>query len=348
MKTMKRSLSLILILASLVLVLASLTACGGEDGVPTGMQLAADGTDGYRVCIPATWEFVNEAEALEAYVSQVDKTGFILTYRAISGDSPEARWQADMPTLAKNLAEFTEIAHGETAVDKNSAFYAIYTYKTGDTVYRAESVYVSHSDRDYLLTFTAKDDSFKDYEKTLSDILKNTSFTDARRPVTNHIFEDENAPEGMRLASDLRIATYRLYIPEDYIVPLATETTRAYVSDADRSSVNFHGFVPTVTTVADFWASYKTELESIFNDLSILEEKDDSSFGPYENIFRATYTGKVNGAEYKVMQYFMFRDYYVYTFTYTASTADSGNGVSFYDKNLADINKIVENFKFVY
>ena len=348
MKTMKSSLSLLLLLASLVLVLASLTACGGEDGVPTGMQLAADGSDGYRVCIPGTWEFVEEAEALEAYVSQVDKTGFVLTHSALSGEAPAARYQKDRVTLAAELTEFTETAQGETAVDKNTAFYAIYTYKVGETVYRAESVYISHGDRDYLLTFTARDEAFKDYEKTLSDILKNISFSEARRPVTNHVFEDENAPEGMRLASDPRIATYRLYIPEGYTVPLATETTLAYVSESDRSSVNFHGFVPTVTTVTDYWTSYKTELESIFNDLAILEEKADATFGVYENIFRATYTGKVNGTEYKVMQYFMFRDYYIYTFTYTASTADSGNGVSFYEKNLADVNKIIENFKFVY
>ena len=348
MKTIKRSLSLLLSVASLVLVLASLSSCGGEEGVPTGMKLAADGSDGYRVCVPGTWEFVEEAEALVAYVSQVDKTGIVLTYRRLSGDAPQARYEKEKETLAASLSEFAEAAHGETAVDKNPAFYAIYTYKSGEIAYRAESVYVSHGDRDYLLTFTARDEEFAGYEENLADIIENITFSDARRAVTNHIFEDENAPEGMRLASDLRIATYRLYVPESYLVPLATETTLAYVSDSDRSSVNFHGFVPTVTTVADYWANYKTELGTIFRDLAILEEKSDAVFGAYENIFRATYTGKVNGAEYKVTQYFMFRDYYIYTFTYTASTADSGNGVSFYEKNLSDVQKITENFKFVY
>ena len=348
MKTMKRSLSLVLSLVSLFLILASLSSCGGEEGVPTGMQLAADGSDGYRVCIPGTWEFIEDAEALVAYVSQVDKTGIVLTYRSLSGDAPQARYEAEKATLAAALSEFAEVARGETAVDKNTAFYAIYTYKSGEVTYRAESVYVSHGDRDYLLTFTAKDEEFAGYEENLADIIENITFSDARRSVTNHVFEDENAPEGMRLASDLRIATYRLYIPESYIVPLATETTLAYVSDGDRSSVNFHGFVPTVTTVADYWATYKTELGTIFHDLTILEEKSDATFGVYENIFRATYTGKVNGEEYQVMQYFMFRDYYIYTFTYTASTKDSGNGVSFYEKNLPNVQKITENFKFVY
>ena len=348
MKTVKKRLSLLLLIASLVLILSSLTACGGEEGVPSGMQLAADGSDGYRVCVPGNWEFIEEAEALVAYVSQVDKTGIVLTYRAVSGDTPRTRYEKEKLTLAASLPEYTEVARGETAVDRCPAFYTVYTYKSGETVYRAESVYTSHGDRDYLLTFTAKDESFADYEESLSAIIENISFSDARKPVTNHIFEDENAPEGMRLASDIRIATYRLYVPESYVVPLATETTLAYVSESDRSSVNVHAFVPTVTTVADYWTSYKTELQTIFSELSVTEEKTDATFGAYENIFRATYTGKVDGKEYKVMQYFMFRDYYIYTFTYTASTSDSGNGVSFYDKNLADVEAMVQSFKFIY
>ena len=348
MKRTKQRITSLFLAFLLLFAALSLTACGGTDGVPTGMQLAADGSNGYRVCIPGTWTFVEEAHALTAFVSQVDKTGIVLTYRKNSGATPKALYEAEKPTLAESLTEFTEVTAAATAVDKNDAYYAVYTYKIGDTVYRAESVYTAHGDREYVLTFTAKDADFASYEDTLADIIENITLTTDRANVTNLYFEDENAPEGMRLASDLRVAMYRLYVPEGYIVPLATETTMAYVSEEDRSSVNLHAFVPTVTTVKDYWSSYREELSSLYGEFTVLEECETAKFGEYENLFRVTYTGKVNGVSYKVMQYFMFRDYYIYSFTYTARNEPDANGVTPYDKNLSDVQKIVEEFKFAY
>ena len=143
----------------------------------------------------------------------------------------------------------------------------------------------------------------------------------------------------MRLASDLRAADYVLYIPEEWQIAVANESTLVYASESDFSSVNL--FTTTNTTklsAKEYFEDYKKELLLLFPDLSVLSIDEEAPFGEKSKAFSAVYTGTYNGKVYKVRQYFTYRGMTLYSFTYTAE-------VDVYDLHTAEVDRMVAAFR---
>lgn len=337
---MKKIISLLCLISCTLMLF---TACAANDGAPTGMRTAADGSDGYTVYVPSSWTVTQSLGGLYAYISAVDTTGINLTHTELSADDTRTEadfFSADKTALAAHLSDFAVESEGyDLTVDKRKAYLALYTYKIGETVYNVEAVYTIAYGRLYLFTYAGTAEKFTANEESVGKILENMSFSEKRIEKTTLSFEDENAPEGMRLASDVRAADYYLYIPESWQIAVANESTLVYASESDRSSVNLFTTTDTTKLIAkEYFEEYKKDLMLLYPDLSILSTDEEAQFGEKSRAFCAVYTGTYNGRVYKVRQYFTYRNITLYTFTYTAP-------IESYDLHTAEVDHMIEAFR---
>ena len=345
---MKRS---ILLCALIFLTVFAFASCSPSDGAPQGMQTAADGSDGVILYVPSGWTVDRSLGSLYAYVSSVNTSGVILSYEtAGAGDDRTAALKCadETAVLAASLTDFIEESRDETlTVDGAAACLSVYGYTVNGVSYRSESLYIRKDERFYLLTYTAETERFADNEESFSRIVTNMAFTNERADAkANGGFEDEKTPDGMILASDPRITEYRLYIPADWKIAASNDVTLVYRSDSDRSSVNVSAVTPKVTTAQEYFADYKESLKTVYADLTVLTEEESVPFGEKGEAYAVTYTGSYNGKSYKVRQYFAYHGLKLTAFTYTARTDISENGVTLYDKNLPDVEKMIAAFRY--
>ncbi len=332
-----------------LMLLLLLSSCG-QSGVPAGMQVAADGSDGYRLYVPSGWVVAQSGNTVTAYVSSLDTTGVVLSYQDLAdGDTRTAveRRDSELPTLAV-LPEYVCVKTGAFPVNGVDAAYVYYTYKANNVLYRTDLYHMVAYGRSYVFSFTVLNDAYAAYEKMASDILTYISFSDVRRPsVEIPPFADGLEPEGMVLASNPAIANYRLYVPAGYKIKNATTDTLVYVSDTDKSSFSVYPTVPNVTVVEEYLKAYKAELGTVYSDIQYISETKEAGFGPRQGeCYVIEFTGINNGTRFHVRQHMMYRGLYLYIFTYTARDTDCGDGTTYYEKNLADIDAIINAFRF--
>ena len=152
---------------------------------------------------------------------------------------------------------------------------------------------------------------------------------------------DGSAPEpGWKEISNDGVS-YNLYVPDEWISDISTGMTAAYVSNVDNSNISMIAFdLPSgeITTIADYWKTYESDLKTIFTDFTYVSEADQTKLDGVDAL-AYTYTGTVAGTEYKIMQVVTLKDAQVYIFTYTA-TADR------YDTHFEDVFDILGFFDF--
>ncbi len=333
-------------LLPLVLLLV-LSACTNSD-VPSGMQVAADGSNGYRVFVPMNWVFHDSGTRLTSYVSAVDTTGVVLSYTDLAPDDSRTSdaFFADGIAELSALSEFKEEQRGTLPIDGVSAPFLVYTFRSGEYLYRSESLYIVKAGRCYAVSFTSRDEQFASYQSQLDSILQYLAFNENRTPESRPSFADDTTPEGMKLASHPDIADYRLYVPESFLIERATSDSLVSVSESDRSSLSVFPTVPRESTLDEYLVSYKAELAKIYTDLVFVEESKEAVFGDRSPVFMMEFTGRFEGESYRVRQYMMTRGYYLYIFTYTAKDSDAGDGVTYFEKNLPAMEAIYKAFRF--
>ena len=158
--------------------------------------------------------------------------------------------------------------------------------------------------------------------------------------------EGDGTPSGMKLASDLEISDYYLYVPKGWTVDMSTGITSAYVSSVDKSNVSVSYGVPSENNLEEFWTNNKSHYESIFEEFTVLEEGGIAKLGEYDAA-RYNYTAKYEGKEYQFLQYMTIKGAYVYIFTYTAENEENSIlGYVPYEKNLEQVLTIISEFKF--
>ncbi len=330
------------------LLFALLLSSCTEGDIPMGMQVAADGSNGYRVYVPQSWVFHDSGRRLTAYISAVDTTGIVLSYTDIEeGDTRGVRDFYDAGVLELQLlAEFTKEQEGTLPVDGVDAPFLIYTFKSGDYEYRSEALYILKAGRCYVVSFTSRKDQFESYAAQLEDIIQYLAFTGDRKTDAPPVFDDGKAPSGMKLASHPEIADYRLYVPESFVIERATNDTLVSVSDLDKSSLSVFPTVPRAETFEEYLTKYKSELALLYTDIEYVTENQSTDFGDKHGAFMMEFTGKHAGEAYRVRQYMMSRGYYLYIVTYTARDSDAGDGVTYFEKNLPAMEEIFRAFRF--
>jgi hypothetical protein len=157
---------------------------------------------------------------------------------------------------------------------------------------------------------------------------------------------DTGVPDGMMLVENDK-QTYKLFVPENWVVNLTDGVSGAYVS-SDNSNISL--MIMTAShnyqSLESFCQKYYKDMEATFKNVSAREEyTENQKFGQLAALKYVFTIGaeasetEPNAVQYKYMQIFALdeKTAQVYIFTYTA-LADN------YSKHLDDVNRIVAEF----
>ncbi len=147
-------------------------------------------------------------------------------------------------------------------------------------------------------------------------------------------------PDGMKLASDPKAASYTLYVPESWTVDMQTSSTRAYCSKEDRSSVMvMTGETEnTDTPVRAWWESGLSELRALYPDFEIAAEGEKVKLGGAD-AEKYVYSGTFDGTKFKYTQVAAVKKGVIYILTYGAPEDK-------WESHVEEVEKMIENFRF--
>ena len=124
-------------------------------------------------------------------------------------------------------------------------------------------------------------------------------------------------PTGWQAASDEQ-ADFYFYVPDSWTVDFSTAAAGAYYSAQDPSSVSVMAWeLPNAdTTLDDWWALNREELEKVFDNFN-LESEENMTLTP-DNLYakKYVYTAELGGYSYRYLQAAALKGTAVYLFTY--------------------------------
>ncbi len=143
-------------------------------------------------------------------------------------------------------------------------------------------------------------------------------------------------PDGMVTASD-PLASFYLYVPDNWTVDHTEGTGGAYYSANDPSSVFVTAWeMPNAdSTIDDWWNTNLTDLTLIFRNFALVSEDTTVVNGLEAKSY--TYTASLGDYNYKFMQVACLKDGSVYLITYTSLPET-------FDSHMADVEKMLEYF----
>ena len=167
--------------------------------------------------------------------------------------------------------------------------------------------------------------------------------------------DKDEAPNGMKLASNTNIVDYKLYVPEEWIVSNADRgATQAYVSEGDRTNVLVMqwNIAENTRTVDDWWEKeYKPQVfeAKAVQDYKILKEGEGVTLD--KKAAKAySYTGKIGDTyfKYDLVACVAQGSIYVMQITYMQDTVAEGAEITYsgVEAHKDAVNSIIESFKF--
>ena len=164
---MKRLLSVALI----CVMLLCLVACGGDDGVPSGMKLASNkNIVSYSLFVPEDWIIDEQSAMTMAHVSTADKSSVSVMQWNLTEETKtiDLWWESyHKKEISEAFNEFTVIKEGEECiVDSKAAKSYTFTVKINGFVYKYYVVAVINQGSIHVITYTSTDEGGL-YEQTL-------------------------------------------------------------------------------------------------------------------------------------------------------------------------------------
>ena len=273
----------------LTLALFLLSACAKSE-VPEGMTPASDpDLDGFTLYVPKGYTIDRSTGVVTAYVSTLDPTSVSAVIV-----SPTEETLADY--FNANRAELDALADPDTALEfetENEEFKVgknelpgrvwVYSFTRGGVGYKVMQILVlrgeSPADGVAILTYTGKTDStvtgtvgYADHLKDFELSVANFSFREATGTPETVEKNTDGAPAGMQLASDAKIAHYRLYLPLSWNADLKTGISSGYAEDGAGVSV-ISLYPEGFTTVQEYFASQKAQYELRYDDVTLFGEE---------------------------------------------------------------------------
>ena len=140
-------------------------------------------------------------------------------------------------------------------------------------------------------------------------------------------------PAGYQAAADEK-ADFHFYVPDKWTVDYSTAAAGAYYSASDPSSVSVMAWeLPhTDTTLDEWWALNREEIEQVFDDFNLESEENMTVDGLYAKKY--VYTASLGGYAYRYQQVAAIKGTSVYLFTY-ASTEEN------YETHLDEVNEML-------
>jgi len=154
--------------------------------------------------------------------------------------------------------------------------------------------------------------------------------------------EIPDVPEGMiEVTADNENVDFHLYAPDNWFAETSTGVVTAKVSDSILANVSVMGVSAStdVPGVEEYWAQFKDNFKSAFEDFELIEENGEVLLDGHK-ASRYVYSGKAgNSVTAKYQQVICLKDSTIYIFTYTADPEQ-------YEEYLPDAEKMLEHFKF--
>ena len=142
-------------------------------------------------------------------------------------------------------------------------------------------------------------------------------------------------PTGWQSATDEQ-ADFYFFVPDGWTVDFSTAAAGAYYSASDPSSVSVMAWeLPnTDSTLDDWWALNRDELEKVFDNFSLESEENMTlnKSGLYAKKY--VYTAELGGYGYRYMQVAALKKGAVYLFTYCSVEEN-------YDSHLETVNDML-------
>ena len=374
---MKKLISCLLLICLLCLSLAS---CGGSGDTPPGMKLLSnEARDGMLLYVPEQYTlFYDETSGVMlATLSRLDPTS-ISGYTVYPSEGEISEYVAAHFDLAE-LGEDAVLEADYPAVleiDGREAPTYVYSFRRGETDYRAMQVYIPRDPENLslgvaVLTYTARmtesvtglvayTEHLEDFQKTLQVF----SFGEKGESVSP---EAPTPTDGMILASDPAITNYRLYVPESYTLDLKIGITSAYDA-ADRTSVTaFYCYPDGVQSVQEYVNERLTKYLTLFDTCekvipsdAALKDESDPSLGKNEYValtvdgfpaFRYEFSATLDGVSFRFAEVLILRDKGLtktglYTVTMTANGADAAEAEARLDAHRTELAAMLDAFRF--
>lgn len=166
---------------------------------------------------------------------------------------------------------------------------------------------------------------------------------------------EEEAPDGMKLASNTDIVDYKLFVPEGWTVSNADRgATQAFVSEGDRTNVLVMqwNITENTKTVDEWWEKeYKPQVfeTGAIQDYKVLTEGKGTTLDKKE-AKSYTYTGRIGDSffKYDVVACVAQGSIYVVQFTYMQDVVEEGKEPTYsaQEKHKDAVKSIIDNFKF--
>ena len=342
---MKKILAVLLALI-MIFTMLTLTSCSDNDGAPEGMMLVMGGEDlGYYFYGPEEWVVANLGDIACTYVSKIDLSS--MTF--VESDKPTgtiAEYFADEKT--KFPYEITVTVDGESCTFGDADTIAskyVYSYTYKDISYTCMQIFVTHSDRFYIFTYTANNAQRTD-DKTYYEYYldKVTATIDAFKFTQKSSLPSQNKDystdaDGYILVSDKVLAGFNMYVPKTYNVDYSSAIVS--VSNDDGASISMTQLTYTGVTFLEYWQTRMDNINAFANGTCAgvrpldKDNLEDVNIKGTNNAKGYEYTYVYEGITYHVYQVIIIQNgVNGYVFTYTADE-------SVYAKHLEEAIKVL-------
>jgi hypothetical protein len=290
------------VLFALLLVVACLASCGGEQyEAPDGFYVASDPTrDGCYFVVPEGWTYTKTSGIMTANVSNLSSGNMTVVFLNPDAPSVSEWWAAHEGEFAikcdPDSYKLNKVS--ETRVDKRIAY--LYEYDCGyeGKSYRIHQYIVllgeSMADGVCVLTITASleknisgSNDFEDHYKTFQGMVDYFRFSESAPVAGGDLADTEaEAPDGMKLASDPRLLGMHFYVPTDWKVGLTGGYINASLPDGANVGVSavdyqmafekmeFYGLElhdENGFSLYDYWNVIQAEYSAYFTDFTVIE-----------------------------------------------------------------------------
>jgi hypothetical protein len=349
-KEMKKLLTALLTLVMIINLLA-MTSCSGADGAPDGMELVKGGeSDGYYFYGPEEWVIANLGDIGCTYASKIDTSSMSFAQSEKPTTTIEEYFESEK---AKLPYEIEVSVNGESCNFGNADSIAtkyVYTYTYKEISFTTMQIFVTHSERFYIFTYTASNIDYRDEKTYYEYYLDKVSATIDAFKFTAKTEKENKDPEYVRdhegyiLVSDKTLSGFDMYVPDSYKVDYSTGIVS--VSNQEGASISMTQLTYTGVTFLDYWQARIDSINAFANGtckgVRPLDKDgiEDVSLPGTNRAKAYEYTYTLDGKDYHVYQVIIIQSgVNGYVFTYTAEE-------QFYEKYLAEATLVLKKIEY--
>ncbi len=335
---MKRLICLLLTL----LMLLPLVACAKSD-VPSGYQLVSYNSNPFNLYVPGTWKDNASSSVASAYYSGDNR--IMVSATSILKDESKTLLEA-VNAMEKdyeeNLEKYEKVGETvETTLGGNAAYrieyFAMIPATSEDGALQQMkfcSILAYYEEYLVNLTYCALALHYADRYEDFENIISYFTF---KEPTIEPPVSGDDGKEYVLATNEKHV--YKFYVPSTWNIPTDMQVPSAYYSsdDGDMSNVSLMEYVSDyeMVTGEQYWESFKKQFTDPVN---VISTDKNAKLGKHD-AFAVEYKTTTGDKTYHIKQIFLAAPNVIYILTYTSTD-------EFYERHLADVNKMAELFEF--